>query len=213
MLSLRESATHIATESYFPSSYPRASDLKNTPTLLSTKETLVELSHEQRLSFIDLWLRNAKEKQHMRNTLVTEGSEFNLCIGSLDAYANASSTKSHVVLANSEWEVVCPSHAFVGHQTFIRPKQDISLLPQCSVKQRNTLEQLLVKLATRYDNLFMTTLGCKLKWNVDRSSGRYVATYEPLGIGKNMLMWSNHERFIQQLTNLSDIHFRDIFCG
>ena len=66
---------------------------------------------------------------------------------------------------NEHWIFVVPYWAVWPFETLLLPRQHILRLPNLDHDQRNTLADILMRLLTRYDNLFETSFPYSMGWH------------------------------------------------
>ncbi|WP_395339141.1 hypothetical protein PN836_013735 [Ningiella sp. W23] len=174
----------------------------------SSQSYLVDLSHQQRMKLIKAWSCAKLAFSQHGHDAKKDAVEFHYSSSQQTPPAHALAPSP--VLENKDWQVIVPATSLSEFETVIAPKQPTNLLNNLSRKQQASLEQILVKLATRYDNLFMSALGCRLVWTKDETTPSIFARYQPKGLTALKGVCLTHEQFMQHIANLSDIHFKDV---
>jgi len=133
-----------------------------------------------------------------------------------------------VVVANADWVVVVPFWAVWPFETLLLPRRKVSLLPDLTGPERDSLADLLKRLLTRYDNLFETSFPYSMGWHgaptdaADNSHWQLHAHFYPpllrsatvkkFMVGYEMLAEAQRdltaEQAAQRLREQSDVHFR-----
>jgi UDPglucose--hexose-1-phosphate uridylyltransferase len=70
-----------------------------------------------------------------------------------------------VVEANDDWLVVVPFWAAWPYETLLVARQPVQRLPDLSPAQRDSLAEILIRLLTRYDNLFGLSFPYSMGWH------------------------------------------------
>jgi len=70
-----------------------------------------------------------------------------------------------VVEANSDWLVIVPFWAAWPYETLLVARHPVSRLPDVSSPQRDSLSDILIRLLTRYDNLFGLSFPYSMGWH------------------------------------------------
>ncbi len=73
--------------------------------------------------------------------------------------------QKRVVVENNDWLAVVPYWAVWPFEILLLPRRHVLRLPDLSVKERDTLADILKRLLTRYDNLFETSFPYSMGWH------------------------------------------------
>lgn len=168
----------------------------------SIHTSLVNKSHQERLSIIEGWLKTSDAN----NDSTAIGSFF-------------PKTEETVIIENAYWKVLVPAAPLSQYESLIVPKLPCKQLTSLSFAQRTSLSALLGRLAIRYENLLMTSLDCEISWHrVDDADVGLFARYNPTNnkrveapVTDTNYQAKTQRKFANQLHLLSDIHFEDVF--
>jgi hypothetical protein len=188
--------------------------------------SLAELSQKQRMNLICDWqnanLANSRGLLSGYGTSVL--TQFLQFRGDTSLFSIGAQEKE-TIIENAHWKVIAAENPDTPLETLVIAKSNKLSMENLSYSQRSALATILSKLATRYDNLLMESLGCEITWHVQKPNSDtpcMYATYKPLLDtlkAANQNYRRNNARFhamsgkeiTQLLKNLSDIHYSDIF--
>jgi len=160
--------------------------------------SIVNKTHQQRLAIINDWVAASETFSHKH-----------FC----------PNTVNQIVIENAYWKVEVPTSADSQYESVILPKIQCKKLSVLSYAQRTSLAALLGRLATRYDNLLMTSLDFEICWcQTSGSDVGLFARYKPTNIkrveapifGSNKNQQLTAQKLASRLNSLSDIHFEDV---
>ncbi len=80
-------------------------------------------------------------------------------------YAAQESAGPRVVEENDDWVVVVPFWAAWPYETLLLARQPVGRLPELTPTQRDHLSDILIRLLTRYDNLFGLSFPYSMGWH------------------------------------------------
>ncbi|MBI2762769.1 MAG: UDP-glucose--hexose-1-phosphate uridylyltransferase [Chloroflexi bacterium] len=80
-------------------------------------------------------------------------------------YADQELDGPRVVEVNDDWLVVVPFWAAWPYETLLMARQPVARLPELTGSQRESLAEILIRLLTRYDNLFGLSFPYSMGWH------------------------------------------------
>ncbi|OGO10223.1 MAG: galactose-1-phosphate uridylyltransferase [Chloroflexi bacterium RBG_13_68_17] len=101
-----------------------------------------------------------KEDQQQRQHFAETHSPLLLDYASLEVRRG-----ERVVLEEGDWLAVVPYWAVWPYETLLLPRRPVSIFPDLTPAERDSLARLLKRLLTRYDNLFETPFPYSMGWH------------------------------------------------
>jgi hypothetical protein len=176
-------------------------------------KTFAELSRATRISVINEWLDG-----NQTDSLFAGIVNFNSCG---DDASKTDIENAITVCENENWKIVVTNDSkATAFSTILVPTKPISQLATLSNEQVTHLANILTMISTRYDNLIMASVGLSIEWfSSSNRSDLMHAVISPIvnsaacmfGSQRFMVSDFTPEQTARRLSNLSDIHFRDIF--
>ena len=80
--------------------------------------------------------------------------------------------RERVIVENDEWLVVVPFWAIWPFETMLLPRRQVARLPDLDDRQRNALADILIRLLTKYDNMFKVSFPYSMGWHGAPASTR-----------------------------------------
>jgi UDPglucose--hexose-1-phosphate uridylyltransferase len=107
------------------------------------------------------WLPNevVGEDRHQRDYFERHGSVL------LIDYANSEMSSERAVVENEHWLALVPYWAVWPFEILLLPKRHVLRLPDLTDTERSALADVLKRLLTRYDNLFLTSFPYSMGWH------------------------------------------------
>jgi UDPglucose--hexose-1-phosphate uridylyltransferase len=137
--------------------------------------------------------------------------------------------KERIVIENEDWAVLVPYWAVWPFETLLLPKRNIKELSELSIKEKESLAEILKRLLVRYDNLFNISFPYTFGWhgaptdNNDYSHWQLHAHFYPpllrsatvkkFMVGYEMLAEAQRditaELAAKMLRSVSEIHYKE----
>lgn len=135
-----------------------------------------------------------------------------------------------IVCMNDDWVVVVPYWAAWPFETLLLPRFAVSSITQLSDSQQASLAEIVGKITTRYDNLFMTSFPYSMGWHSAPNDGKehpewglHAHFFPPLlrsasvrkfMVGYEMMAEAQRdltpEQAAARLQNLSELHYKEL---
>ncbi|MCX7046155.1 MAG: UDP-glucose--hexose-1-phosphate uridylyltransferase [Candidatus Sumerlaeota bacterium] len=102
----------------------------------------------------------AKEDAHQRAYSESRGA-----ILLMDYIQEEAGRRERIVVENEEWLAVVPYWAIWPFETMLLPRRHVARLPELNDRQRDALAEIMIRLLTKYDNLFKVSFPYSMGWH------------------------------------------------